>query len=277
MKLIVLPSTACVPTDDVDRALGKALLGFARFGRADHARQSPDLDRQAGEALGECLVMLAREQRRRRDDGDLLAIDRRAEGGAQRDFRLAETDVAANEPIHRPAGARDRRARRRSRRADPRSRHRGSARRIRRRALPAGASFGAWRSWRCAAICDEALRHFADAVLHPRLARLPADAAEPVELRLGVLAAIARQQLEILDRQIELVAAGIMDFETVVRRAGGGDASQADEAADAVIDMHDEIARRERSDFAEKIFVRLALAAATHERSPRMSCSPSSA
>ena len=48
--------------------------------------------------------MLAREQRRRHDDGDLLAVHGGGEGGAQRDLRLAEADVAADEPIHRPAG-----------------------------------------------------------------------------------------------------------------------------------------------------------------------------
>ena len=50
-----------------------------------------------------------------------------------------------------------------------------------------------------------------------------------------------------------------------MRRAGGGDRLEADETADAVIDMHDEIAGGERGDFAEEIFVGLAFAAATNE------------
>ena len=90
--------------DDVDAAFGEALLHLAALGRADHARELADVDRQAGEALAEVLGVLAREQRRRRDDRGLLAVDRRGEGGAQRDLGLAEADVAAHQPVHRPAG-----------------------------------------------------------------------------------------------------------------------------------------------------------------------------
>ena len=81
----------------------------------------------------EGLVVLAREQRRRHDDRDLLAVHRRDEGGAQRHLGLAEADVAADQPVHRPARARDRRAPRRWRSAGPRSPRRGSGRRTRRR------------------------------------------------------------------------------------------------------------------------------------------------
>ena len=55
--------------------------------------------------------MLARQQRRRHHDRDLLAVHGGDEGGAQRHFGLAEADVAANQPVHRPAGATDRRDR----------------------------------------------------------------------------------------------------------------------------------------------------------------------
>ena len=48
--------------------------------------------------------MLAREQRRRHDDRHLLAVHRGDESGAQRDLGLAEADVAADQPVHRPAG-----------------------------------------------------------------------------------------------------------------------------------------------------------------------------
>ncbi len=44
-------------------------------------------------------------QRRRHHDRDLLAVHRGDEGGAQRHFGLAEADVAADQPVHRPAGA----------------------------------------------------------------------------------------------------------------------------------------------------------------------------
>ena len=48
--------------------------------------------------------MLAREQRGRDHDRDLLAVHGGGKGGAQRHFGLAETDIAADEPVHRPAG-----------------------------------------------------------------------------------------------------------------------------------------------------------------------------
>ena len=69
----------------------------------------------------------------------------------------------------------------------------------------------------------------------------------------GVLGAVARQKLDVLDRQIELVAAGVEDLEAVVRRAGGLDRLQPDEAADAVVDVDDEIARGERGDVGQEI------------------------
>ena len=47
--------------------------------------------------------MLAGEQGGGGDHGDLLAIHRRNKGGAQRDFRLAEADVAADQAVHRLA------------------------------------------------------------------------------------------------------------------------------------------------------------------------------
>ncbi len=137
---------------------------------------------------------------------------------------------------------------------------------------------GAWRNRRCAAMAMRPLRHFADAVLHPRLARLPAGAAQAIELRFGVLGAVARQQFDVFDRQIELVAAGVMDFEAIMRRAGGRDRLETDETADAVIDMDDQIAGRQRRDFAEQIFrAACVLRRRRTSRSPRISCSPSTA
>jgi hypothetical protein len=83
----------------------RALLGLGQLLGADQPRGLAHADRQAGEALGEGLEVLARQQRRRHDDGDLLAAHRRDEGGAQRHLGLAEADIAADQPVHRPAGA----------------------------------------------------------------------------------------------------------------------------------------------------------------------------
>ena len=112
---------------------------------------------------------------------------------------------------------------------------------------------------------DQLAGDFADAVLHPRLALLPGAAAEPIELDAGPFGAVARQQLDILDRQEQLVAAGIMDFEAVMRRAGGLDGAKPDEAADAMIDMDDEIAGSEARHLGNEILSALRLPARAHQ------------
>ena len=89
---------------DVDGALLDRLLGGLGLLGGDQARQAADAHRQALEALAEGAVMLARQQRGRRDHGDLLARHRRHEGRAQGDLGLAEADVAADQPVHRLAG-----------------------------------------------------------------------------------------------------------------------------------------------------------------------------
>ena len=98
-----------------------------------------------------------------------------------------------------------------------------------------------------------------------RLARLPGAAAELVERRFGRLRAVARQKLDVLDRQKELVVAGIVDFEAIMRRAGRLDRLQADEAADAVIGMDDEVAGRQRRRFGDEVGGALALLRAAHQ------------
>ena len=221
--------------------------------------------------------MLARQQRRRHHHGDLLARHRRDEGGAQRDLGLAEADIAADEPVHRPAGAEI-------------VEHRVDGVLLVFRLLVGEACrelvVEAFRRHEARRVLEHAgggdlherAGHLADALLHARLARLPGTAAEPVELDLRLLRAVARQEFDILHRQKEPVAAGIMQFEAIVRRARRLDGLQPLEAADAVVDMDDEIARRQRRDLGQKILRPLARAAfGRTRRSPRMSCSPMTA
>ena len=100
---------------------------------------------------------------------------------------------------------------------------------------------------------DEPRRHFENALAHSRLALLPGDAAQFVEFDGGIFRAIARQKLEIFDRQKKLVAIGVMQFEAIMRRARRLDRLQPGETANSVIDMDDDIACRERADFAQEI------------------------
>ena len=240
---MALPSSAWVPTTMSICAVGEALLGLGQLRRRrPGARPARCCTGKPREALGEGLEVLAREQRGRHHDRDLLAAHRRDEGGAQRHLGLAEADVAADQPVHRPAGGEVvehgvdggllvvgllvGEARRRTRRRGP----------------AATASCGASRNCRSAAILISSSAISRMRFFMPRLARLPGGAAEPVELDAGLLRAVARQKLDVLDRQEQLVAAGVVDLEAVVRRAGRLDGVQADEAADAVIDMDDEVA-----------------------------------
>jgi hypothetical protein len=89
---------------------------------------------------------------------------------------------------------------------------------------------------------DEIGGDLADALLEAGLARLPGDAAEPIELNGALRRAVARQELDVLDRQIELGALRVGDLQAVVRGAERGNRGEAVEAADAVVGVHDEIA-----------------------------------
>ena len=112
---------------------------------------------------------------------------------------------------------------------------------------------------------DQIAGDLLDALLELCLARLPAAAAEPVELDAGLLGAVPRQQLDVLDRQKQLRVVGVVQLEAVVRRARDIERLQADEAADAVIDMHDEIAGRKAGDLGDEILELAAGAARPHQ------------
>src|SRR5205085_8722456 len=88
--------------------------------------------------------------------------------------------------------------------------------------------------------------------LHPRLATLPSLAAEAVEHDTLALAAVASQQLDILDWKVELIPARIFQRDAVVRRIADLDLRQAFVAADAMIGVHDEVAGRERRQFFQE-------------------------
>ena len=90
--------------------------------------------------------------------------------------------------------------------------------------------------------CDQLAGDVADALLDPRLARLPGDAAEPVELHRRVLRAVARQHLDVLDRHEQLVVAGIDHAQAIMRRARDFERDEPVIAADAVLVMHHQIA-----------------------------------
>ena len=101
---------------------------------------------------------------------------------------------------------------------------------------------------------DEFARNFADATLHARLARLPIPAAQAVELDVRFLGAVTREQIDVLDRQKQLGVVGIPDLKAVVRRTGSFNRLQAGKAANTMVDMHNEIARRQTGRLGNEVF-----------------------
>src|SRR5262249_59301941 len=87
----------------------------------------------------------------------------------------------------------------------------------------------------------------------PRFGARLVAATEPIRMDRRLLRSIGRQQIDVLDGQEQLVAAGVMDLEAVVRRTGRLDGLQPREATDAVINMHDQVARCEACGFGDKI------------------------
>ena len=201
--------------DDVDMTARQSVARLLRFARGDQTRQAADIDRETFETLDKIGVMLAREQRRWHDHRDLHPRHRRDEGGTQRNLGLAEPDVAAHQPVHRL----------------PR-RHvgehiadravlivgfligkavgKGGVGGVRREQFP--------RAQRALRRSREQLAgDLADTLLHPRLAALPRFAAKPVKRDAVAFAAVARKDVEIFDRNVELVAARIGQRDAIMR------------------------------------------------------------
>ena len=229
--------------DDVDGAVfqpGQRGLGFLR--RAE-ARQLGDLDGPLAEAIGDVLEMLLGEQRRRRQDGDLLAAGDGDEGGAQCHLRLAEADVAADEPVHRP---------RRDHVLDD--------------GMDGGMLVGRFleaeaRGEGLVVVRLEAEREaFARGppciqrqqlgggvahLLGGAPARLfPLAGAEPVQCRLvGADAGVAGDEMQLRDRHRERRLVGVLEVQELARlRVAEGDEAQAEVSADAVVHVHDRVA-----------------------------------
>ncbi len=89
-------STSTVPSGDARHDL---LLLPLRHEAAEHGH----LHRERAEPPLEGAQVLLRQHGGRHQHRHLLAVLHRLEGGAQRDLGLAVADVAADQPIHRPA------------------------------------------------------------------------------------------------------------------------------------------------------------------------------
>ena len=91
--------------EHVDLAVGEAARAPSSCCASVRKRESTStLHRERREALGEGREVLLREDRRRAQHHDLLAVLRRLERRADGDLGLAVADVAADEPVHRLVG-----------------------------------------------------------------------------------------------------------------------------------------------------------------------------
>src|SRR5439155_1405943 len=78
-------------------------------------------------------------------------------------------------------------------------------------------------------------------------------AAESIEIDLRLLRTVSREKLDVLYRQEQLIAAGIMKLQAIMRRAGSFDGAQLHKPSNAVIDVHDEIAGGEARRLGDEI------------------------
>ena len=109
---------------------------------------------------------------------------------------------------------------------------------------------------------EQLLGHVAHGLLDLGLGLLPGRAAEPIERRLRA-AGVFLDQIEALDRHEQLRVAVIAQLEEFLHdvAAGDGDLLEADELADAVIDVDDQIADLEIAQVGEERGGRRALLA----------------
>ena len=90
--------------EHVDLAGSEVRDHLLRLGRLAEPGDHLDVEREVAEAVSEGIPVLLGEDRRRAEDENLAVVDRNGEGGPDGDLGLAEPDIAADEPVHRPRG-----------------------------------------------------------------------------------------------------------------------------------------------------------------------------
>ena len=196
--------------------------------------------------------MLPCQQRRRADDGHLLAGHGHHKGGPQGHLGLAEADVAADQAIHRRALSEVL-----QHIAD------GVQLVVRLFVGEAGTEFVEQAVRRNDGVrCPQRplgreryqpLGHVAQAGLGLGLARLPARAPQTIQLRPVRVRAVAGQQVDILDRQIQLAVAGVDQLQTVVGGLLDIQRLQPLVASDPVVEVDDQIAGREGRGLGQEV------------------------
>ena len=231
-----------------------------RLLRRHEARDHLDAHREVAEALAERVVVLLGEDRRRREQQHLPAVHGDGERGAHRDLGLAEADVAADEPVHRP-----RRLEVLLHRLDRgllvRRLAVGEARLELRQPLAREVVRDSLSGLALRVELDQVAGELADGLARARLERLPRLAAELRERgRRGVGADVARDLAELLVRDVEAILAAEREQEVVARDAGDGVRLEPEQPADAVILVHDVVAGAEVGEGLQRAAAEAALA-----------------
>ncbi len=210
------------------------------LGLRAEAAHHVDADGEAREALLQRLLVLERQHGGRREEGDLFAVHRRLERGAHRHFGLAVADVAAQQAVHRrrrfhvllDVGDR-------GRLIDGQVVFEGVLELL----LPVRIGREGVARHRLArgVELEQLLGHVAHGFLDFALGLLPRGAAEPIDRRLR-RAGVLLDQIEPLDRHEQLVLARVAELEEFLHAVADADLLEADEHADAIVDVHDVVA-----------------------------------
>jgi len=231
------------PDQDVHLALLEVGQHLLDLPRGTEARDHLDTHGEVAVARAEGVPVLLREDRRRREHQRLLAVDRDGERGADRDLRLAEADVAADEPVHR------------TRRLEILLHRLDRSLLVRRLSvrelglqpfepLMAQVKRDAWSLLPLRVERKQLARELAHRLARAVLEVVPRFPAELRQRRHRVVGAdVARDLPELLVRDVQAVVAAEAEEEVVARDAGDLFRLEAEQLADAVILVHDVVAR----------------------------------
>ena len=219
----------------------KSFSDRLHLGRLAQARDALDPERQVGEPLAEGAEVLLGEDRRRHQHHHLLAVGGGLDRGAQRDLGLAEADVAADQPVHRPLRlhvALDRLDRFElvgGLAVGEGGLHRDLPLAVGREGVAlAGAALGV----EVEQLAGEGAGGSARARLHV----LPALAAERRERRFAAGADVAAQLRQLVGGDVDAVLALVFEVEVVAGDAADLAGLEAGEAGDAVVLVDDVVA-----------------------------------
>ena len=233
---------------DVDPAGGEVFGGRLEFLGGAEAGEHLYADGEGGEAALEGFVVLKREHGGGRENGDLFAVAKGFEGGAHGDLGLAEADVAAEEAVHRGEGLHvgfDF--------VDGRELVAGGGvfEGVFEFALPVGVR-GKGEAFGDLALgveLEELFGHVAHFGFDAGFGFGPGSAAEFVEGGFGVAgAAVLLDEVHAGERDVELVAAVVLEQHEVALLVALDDFAEAEELADAVLGMDHVVAGFEVAD-----------------------------